>query len=101
MFMSLYDQVKSDEFTTAIYRVILDSNGVASRSTGTYGKRTEFRRMSDTLGHFYEGLGVLVKEGMLNIRWIALLFCAPTRWYWEKYLPIVEEGRRTLVGNKR
>jgi hypothetical protein len=102
MFMSIYEQTKSDEFNTAIYKVIGESKwGSFKEYWDLWDKDPEFRRMSDNLGNFYEGLGVLVREGMLNIRWVALLFCAQTRWYWEKYLPIVEEGRRTLVGNKR
>ena len=42
---------------------------------------------------YYEGLGTLVKEDMLNIRWVALLFGSWTRMFWEKVEPIAEEIR--------
>ena len=42
---------------------------------------------------FYEGLGVLVREGKLNIRWVALLLSAPTRQMWEVTMPIMDEMR--------
>ena len=42
---------------------------------------------------YYEGLGVLVKEGLLNIRLVALLIAGVTRRFWEKFEPIIEEGR--------
>ena len=36
---------------------------------------------------YYEGLGTLVKEDMLNIRWVALLFGSWTRMFWDKVSP--------------
>jgi hypothetical protein len=49
---------------------------------------------------FYEGLGVLIREGLIDIRMVALLICGMTRSYWEKHKPILEDGRKAM-GFKR
>lgn len=46
-----------------------------------------------TLIGYYEGVGTLVKENMLSIRWVALLFGGWTRMFWEKIKPVAEEVR--------
>jgi hypothetical protein len=45
---------------------------------------------------YWEGLGVLVKERYLDIRLVALLICGMTRNFWEKLIPIKDEGRVQL-----
>jgi hypothetical protein len=45
---------------------------------------------------YFEGLGVLIKEGHLNIRYVALLISGVTRVFWEKMGPIVLEARDRL-----
>jgi hypothetical protein len=42
---------------------------------------------------FFEGVGVLVKENLLDIRLFALLMTGQTKDFWEKLEPMVEEGR--------
>ncbi len=42
---------------------------------------------------FYEGVGVLVKENLLDIRMVALLMTGQTKEIWEKLEPVVEEYR--------
>jgi len=42
---------------------------------------------------YWEGLGVLVKEGFLPIRLVALLLTGGTRSFWEKLKPIKDEAR--------
>ena len=58
------------------------------------------RRRFSTVGTYYEGVGVLVKEGLLNIRWVALLMAGMTRRMWEKFEPLVE-GYRSRTGQPR
>ena len=43
---------------------------------------------------FYEGLGVLVKNNLVPMRLIAETITGITRMYWEKFVPIVDDGRR-------
>jgi hypothetical protein len=101
MFMNIYDQTKSNEFTTAYNKVVNDTKwSTIEEYQAHWVNDPEFKQMTNTLGIFFEGIGVLVKEGMLDIRWIALLICGMTRSYWEKYQPIIEDGRR-LWGYRR
>ena len=44
-------------------------------------------------GSFYEGIGVIVKEGLLNVRWVALMWGGPTTKYWRLMEPIMEDLR--------
>ncbi len=45
---------------------------------------------------FYEGLGVMVKEKMLDIHVIALMMSGMTRMLWEKIEPIKDEHREAI-----
>ena len=52
------------------------------------------RRSLSRVGMFYEGLGVLVKEGYVSIRLVALLMTGMTRRWWERiYKAWIEDGR--------
>jgi hypothetical protein len=53
----------------------------------------EGRMIIGTLASYYEGLGILVKEGLLDIRIIALFMTGTFREYWEKLLPVMNEFR--------
>ena len=67
------------------FRVIVDPNNPETMAN--------FEAMS-TIITFYEGLGSLVKEGFLNIRWVALLMAGTTRQNWEKFIPVIDEMRK-------
>jgi len=45
------------------------------------------------LGTFFEGVGVLVKENLLNIRLVAELMTTPIMDYWEFFAPYIDEAR--------
>jgi len=44
--------------------------------------------------NYYEGIGVLVKENLVDIRLVALLIAGITRKFWELHLPIIKEIRK-------
>jgi hypothetical protein len=53
-----------------------------------------FRKMIGELGGFYEGLGVIVKEGYLSIHLVALMWAGVTRAFWENIAePIIDDMR--------
>jgi len=56
----------------------------------------ELGRSLWVLGMFYEPLGVLVKEELVPMRLVAQTITGMTRMYWEKLVPIIEEGRRAM-----
>ncbi len=43
---------------------------------------------------FYSGIGVVLREGFINIRPVVFLIGAPARYTWEKLMPVVEGVRR-------
>ena len=54
----------------------------------------EYLEAQRYVSSFYEGLGVFVKEGLVDIRMVALTMTYMTTRYWEKLAPIVYEGRK-------
>ncbi len=53
----------------------------------------EGRKTISTQGSWYEGLGVLVKENLLDIRIVALLLTGLVIQFWDKFIPIIDEVR--------
>ena len=99
MFMEIYKQSSTKEFNDAIMK-IFRSEWSSYPEYAELLEDKEFRDASNLTQMFYEGVGVLVKEGLLDIRWVALLICGMTRHYWEKHLNMIEEGRRA-IGHRR
>jgi hypothetical protein len=52
-----------------------------------------FKLVMDEFFSFYEGLGVLVKEGYLGIRLVALMWAGTRKFYENIVEPTVEEGK--------
>ncbi len=51
-----------------------------------------------TMMNFYQGVGVLVKANLVDIRLISHLMSNSTKEFWEKVEPIVEEAREDWYG---
>jgi len=51
-----------------------------------------------TMMNFYQGVGVLVKANLVDIRLISHLMSNSTKEFWEKVEPIVEEARENWYG---
>ena len=47
-----------------------------------------------TMIRFYEGIGVLVKEGLIEMRFVSLLMAGDIKQFWEKIRPIIEQWRK-------
>ena len=56
----------------------------------------EGRKTIRTLGNWYEGLGTLVKENLLDIRVVALLVTGLVIQFWDKFIPVIDEVREAL-----
>jgi hypothetical protein len=97
MFLNIYDQTRSSEFLSAFNKIVIDATFKNWRDFRELWQNDEqFRYNDNVLEIFYEGLGVLVKEGFLEVKMVALLFCGMTRMYWEKFHPILDEGRASM-----
>jgi hypothetical protein len=55
----------------------------------------KFRKAVGDLVAFYEGLGVIVKEGYLSMRLVALMWAGATRMFWENIVePIIDDMQK-------
>jgi hypothetical protein len=55
-----------------------------------YGSDPSFWDKNSSIITWYENVGVLVKEGLLDIRLIALMYAGGTRKVWEKLEPLMD-----------
>lgn len=96
MFMNIYQQVTSKTFIQANNLAFEDSQWSTWEELQNHWKDTEFRESFNIVGTYYEGLGVLVRENLLNIRLVALLICGMTLRYWERLGPVVDDARKGM-----
>ena len=98
LFMNIYNQsFTNPHFIDSIQRVL----SLKWESFDEYLALTDYANPETrvnglamgTLTGLFEGVGVLVKEGLLDIRMVALLMTGPVKHYWEKIEPIVEDFR--------
>ena len=94
MFLGISRQLHSKEYMAAWDRAFEESNWTNYDEFQELWKEKEFREAFNVVATYYEGLGVLVREGFLNIRYVALLMSGATMNYWSKLKPIVEDARR-------
>jgi hypothetical protein len=93
LFMQLYDR-----WTFDIGEKFWDFLDVDIKTAEEYMDKIktdkEYARRVAILSRYHEGVGVLVRFGLLDIKYIAYLASWPTRVYWEKLKPIVGDVRR-------
>jgi hypothetical protein len=95
LFMNIYNKWDED-MSNAFYEVMSWEWTDYDDFMEKYGMVTNRERYTATFSKlvgFHEGIGVLVKEGYLNIRLIALMVAGVTVRFWEKVEPVVLEGR--------
>ena len=99
MFLSIYNKITEKEFTRA-WNTVMNSSWSSYQEFNELRKKPEFYEAFLFINGFFEGIGVLVKEGMLDIRWIALLIASWTTEYWEKIREAIIEHKK-ITGAKR
>jgi hypothetical protein len=93
LFMQLYDRWTFD-VAEKFWDFLDDDFKTAEELFEKERTDKEFRKSTAILSRYHEGLGVLVRFGLLDIKYIAYLASWPTRVYWEKYKPIIGDIRR-------
>ena len=99
MFNNIYDKITEKE-------LIKSWSSIMSSNWSNYQEFTELRKNPEWYDAFlyvngtFEGIGVLVKEGILDIRWVALMITSWTTAYWEKIRDAIYEHKR-VTGSKR
>jgi hypothetical protein len=95
LFMQLYDRW-TFEIGEKFWDFLDDDINTAEEYLNKMKTDKEFARRTAILSRYHEGVGVLVRFGLLDIRYIAYLASWPTRMYWEKYKPIIGDLRRLM-----
>ena len=92
MFLNIYQQTTTKDFASA-YNTYISNEWKNYDEYRELIQKKEFTEPFTILCMYFEGLGVLVKEGFLPIRLVALLLTGMTRSFWEKLKPLNEEIR--------
>lgn len=101
LFMNVYNQSFANaEFVENYREVMTSQQDIFSEVTlrlFDYSDRSpenpELVKALSYIVSFYEGLGVFVKEGLIDIRLVALTMTNMTRSLWERLAPIVKKAR--------
>jgi hypothetical protein len=95
LFMQIYDRSANDPSFREAMQIL---SGQKINSYEEYQKKGEdeaFDSALSRLGLYFEGLGVFVKEGYIDIKLVALLMTGLLRSWWEGiYMSWIEEGRK-------
>jgi hypothetical protein len=95
LFMNIYNQSFANrEWLGAYSKVMSTQWDDYDAHIRQRNEDNEYLEASNYLSSFYEGLGVFVKEGLVDIRMVALTMTYMTTRYWERIAPIVYEGRK-------
>jgi len=92
LFMEIYDRYNDADMLER-YMDVMDTEWKNAKEG--YEKIINPRKYKSfwVVINFYEGIGVLVKEKLVNIRFVALLMAGTTRRFWEKLEPVVKKLR--------
>ena len=94
MFMQIYNESHNNPSYLDARLKIMDLEIETYEEWLKVREDEDLKKATARVASFYEGLGVLVKEGYVNIRLVALLMTGLTRNWWENiYKSWIEEGR--------
>ena len=94
LFIQLYNRFRDDTKDLDIESSFLDLEIKSSEDFIRLWRTDEdFGRVLSTLGGFYEGIGVMVREGYIPVRLVALQWGGTTRRFWEKMEPYMSDVR--------
>jgi hypothetical protein len=91
LFMQIYNRVQEPDFLPSWNEIMQtnfkDYQEFKLKIVNDPSKITSLNKIVA----FYEGVGVLVKENLIDIHLVAELMCGVTRKFWEKIEPVIEE----------
>ena len=94
LFIQLYNRFRDDTNNLDIESSFLDVEIKSSEDFLRIWRTDEdFGKVLSTLGGFYEGIGVMVREGYIPVRLVALQWGGTTRRFWEKMEPFMSDVR--------
>lgn len=102
LFMNIYNQSFANQEWLDAYTKVMRTHWesyeeyMQKQDWNSDESDSEFIRAANLVYCFYEGLGVFVKEGLVDIRMIALTMTYMTRTLWEKIAPMIYKSREQL-----
>ena len=94
VFMQLYNRYLDIFQAHGFFETILQKLSSYDDFMRKYNADEEFKQAMDCLLPFYEGLGVMVKEGYFSIHLVALMWTGMTRMLYENIVePMIDEAR--------
>ena len=94
MFMQIYGKWSEGDFSNHWFDLFGTVWTDYGKFKETILENPDKMKSLSVLVRFFEGLGVLVKENLLNIHLIALTMAGDTRSFWEQYKSIVRDWRK-------
>ena len=94
LFMQLYNRYRDDTQDLDIEKSFLEVEIESFEDFMRLWKTDkDFGKVLSTLGGFYEGIGVMVREGYIPVRLVALQWGGITKRFWEKMEPFMSDVR--------
>ena len=96
LFMGIYQTFYSRDFVD--YEAILNKIKFETAEDYTELQKNggiEYKALS-TFGAYYEGMGLLVRENLVDIRLVSQLMSGNIIWYWERFGSAFRESRRVF-----
>jgi len=107
LFMQIYNRWNTTEVSKQYGRIRFTYNihgweDYLQLTGYTNGKLENVEAFSDfqTLSQFFEGIGVLVQRGLIDVGLVEDLLANRVIWWWELYQPI-SEGARKVTGDPK
>jgi hypothetical protein len=95
MFMSIYQTDYSDEFLEALHRV-MEMELRDSEDLNKIRRDIETYKAWTKVASYLEGIGVLVREKLVDVRMVTLLSSGFIKWYWGHFGPGVLRIREEM-----
>jgi hypothetical protein len=97
LFVDLYNQLTSREFQKMYNDIMYKYQWVDYEDwLNRYGPDADPEAWAsfNSVGYFFDGIGVLLNKGLIDIQLVDDLMSSAVIWLWEKTGPIVKERRR-------
>jgi hypothetical protein len=94
--MNIYDKASNKEFNASWNRFIIAQFNTWDQFRKLYSSDKDFYEAWWVTSMFFEGVGLLVKEGLMPIRIVECLMGGMARSYCEKLQPIITNAREAL-----
>jgi len=96
LFMQIYNKATSKEGIDSL-QLLMEANWSSYEEwLEKYQNNPAYNNALSFYIMYMEGLGVFIKENLVDIKLIALFFAGITRIMWEKYRDIIAEERKRL-----